>query len=71
MFTAPKTCAEANNGKGCCGYGSSPYDQIAYVCVNGGVVKQSCGITGCVVVNGQAQCGDGSEYPSLPNCFQN
>jgi hypothetical protein len=69
---APKTCADANNGKGCCGWGASPYDQIAYKCSGGTVVAEQCGILGCVVdANGYAACGDGSEYPSLPNCFSN
>lgn len=71
VYDAPKTCAEANNGKGCCGWGTSPYDQIAYKCSGGSVVAEKCGPTGCVVQNGQAACGDGSELPSTPNCFQN
>jgi len=69
---APATCAEANNGKGCCGWGSSPYDQIAYKCTGGKVVAEQCGVLGCVVdANGYAACGDGTEYPSLPNCGSN
>ncbi len=68
----PKTCAEANNGKGCCGWGTGPNDPIAYKCSGGNVVAEKCGFIGCVVSSGGiAACGNGSELPSLPNCFQN
>ncbi len=70
-YSVPKTCADARSGKGCCGWGTSPYDQIAYKCVSGKIVAEKCGVLGCVVdkSSGLAKCGDGTEYPATPNCF--
>jgi hypothetical protein len=69
-YSVPTMCSEARAGKGCCGWGTSPYDQIAYTCASGKIVAEKCGPTGCVVgSDGYAKCGDGSEYPATPNCF--